>query len=189
MSQRIDDFKSALVGGGARANYFRVIPQFPGGVTNTDDTGLGLEQLGSFMIQTAGLPASTISEIAIPYKGRELYVAGDRTFDVWSITVMNDNNFALRNAFESWMNNINSHVGNESQNGIDAGDINTYIQDWTVEQLNKAGDVVKSYTFRGCFPTGVDEIALDFGSTDTIETFGATIRYQYWTSNTTDNVG
>ena len=87
------------------------------------------------------------------------------------------------------MNNINSHVGNVSENGIDAGDINTYIQDWTVEQLNKAGDVVKSYTFRGCFPTGVDEIALDFGSTDTIETFGATIRYQYWTSNTTDNVG
>jgi hypothetical protein len=189
MSQRIDDFKAALVGGGARSNYFRVLPQFPGGIVNTDDTGLGLTALGSFMVKAAAMPSSTIGEVVIPFRGRQLYVAGDRTFEPWTITITNDNNFALRNAFESWMNNINQHVQNTSANGIDASDIASYLQDWTVEHLDKNGDVIKSVVLRGCFPTTLDQIDLSFDNTDTIEEFGATIRYQYWTSNTTDNVG
>jgi hypothetical protein len=189
MSQRIDDFKAALVGGGARSNYFRVLPQFPGGIVNTDDTGLGLTALGSFMVKAAAMPSSTIGEVMIPFRGRQLYVAGDRVFEPWTITITNDNNFALRNAFESWMNNINQHVQNTSANGIDASDIASYLQDWTIEHLDKNGDVIKSVTLRGCFPTTLDQIDLSFDNTDTIEEFGATIRYQYRTSNTTDNVG
>jgi hypothetical protein len=87
------------------------------------------------------------------------------------------------------MNNINQHVQNTSANGIDASDIASYLQDWTIEHLDKNGDVIKSVTLRGCFPTTLDQIDLSFDNTDTIEEFGATIRYQYWTSNTTDNVG
>lgn len=189
MSQRIDDFKAALIGGGARPNYFRVLPQFPGGVENTDDTGLGLTALGSFMIKTAQLPGSTMGEIPVPFRGRQLYIAGDRTFEPWTITVMNDNNFAIRNAFESWSNNINQHVNNDSAGGIDATDFNSYVQDWTVQHLDKAGGVIKEIVLRGCFPTTVDAIDLSFDTTDAIEEFTATIRYQYWTSNTTDNVG
>tara|TARA_B100000925_G_C21949401_1_gene448247 strand:- start:572 stop:1138 length:567 start_codon:yes stop_codon:yes gene_type:complete len=186
---RIDDFKAALIGGGARANQFRVLPQFPAGVTNTDSTGLGLVQLGSFMIKTAQLPGSELTEIMVPYRGRELYVPGDRKFQPWTITVINDNNFAIRNAMESWSNNINTHVGNTSAGGIDATDFSSYVQDWTVEQIGKDGQVSKSITLRGCFPTTIDPIDVSFDTADTISEFTATIRYQFWTSNTTDNVG
>jgi len=186
MTLRIDDFKAALIGGGARPNYFRVIPSFPGGVTSTDNTGLGLVQLGSFVIKGAQLPPSTIGEIPVPFRGRQLKVAGDRIFEDWTITIMNDNNFAIRNAFESWMNQINQHVGGTTSLGTN---IQAYIQDWRVEQLDKNNDVQKTYTFRGCFPVQVDPIDMSFDATDTIEEFSCTIAYQYWTSNTTDNVG
>lgn len=186
MTLRIDDFKAALIGGGARGNLFRVIPSFPGGVTNTDNTGLGLVQLGSFMIKGAQLPASTIGSVPVFFRGRQLKVAGDRIFEDWTITVMNDNNFAIRNAFESWSNQISAHVDGGAPIGTN---VNDYIQDWRVEQLDKNGDVSKTYTIRGCFPIQVDPIEVSYDNTDTIEEFAVTISYQYWTANTTDNVG
>ena len=99
---------------------------------------------------------------------------------------MNDNNFAIRNAFESWMNQINQHVNGTTVLGTN---VQSYIQDWRVEQLDKSNQVQKTYTFRGCFPVQVDPIDMSFDATDTIEEFSATIAFQYWTSNTTDNVG
>ena len=90
---------------------------------------------------------------------------------------------------ESWSNNINTHVGNTSAGGIDATDFSSYVQDWTVEQIGKDGQVSKSITLRGCFPTTIDPIDVSFDTADTISEFTATIRYQFWTSNTTDNVG
>lgn len=192
MTVRIDDFKTALIGGGARANYFRVIPQFPAGVTNTDDTGFGLVQLGSFMIKNAMLPTSTIQPIEVPFRGRMLKVAGDRIFDEMTITIINDNNFAIRNAFENWMNEMNGHVTNLSGStgtGIDVSSFDTYVQDWTIQQLARDGEVVKEYTLRGAWPTSVSEITLDYAASGDVEEFTVQMAYQYWTSNTTDDIG
>ena len=178
----VDQFKARLTGGGARSNLFQVTMNNPRG-------GLGVDvdaDLSSFLCEAAQLPASTVGTIIVPFRGRQLKVAGDRIFEDWTITIMNDNNFAIRNAFESWMNQINQHVGGTTVLGTN---IQAYIQDWKVEQLDKNNQVQKSYTFRGCFPVQVDPIDMSFDATDTIEEFSCTIAYQYWTSNSTDNVG
>lgn len=179
---RIDDFKAALKGGGARPNYFQVTPAFPAGAGANPDLG----RLGAFLIKAASLPNSTTGEIAIPFRGRQLFVAGDRTFEPWSITIVNDTDFAMRNAFESWLNLINAHVSGNSA----APNLNDYIANWTISQLDKAGgSILKTYKMVGCFPTSVDAIDVSFDSTDEIETFNVTLRYQYWTSDTTDQLG
>lgn len=181
---RIDDFKSALRGGGARPNYFQVTPSWPAGapITNAGE----LTRLGSFLIKSASMPNSTTGEIAVPFRGRKLYVAGDREFEPWSISIVNDTDFALRNAFEVWLNYINAHVGGQSA----APDLNSYIADWKIDQLDKAGGaVIKTYVMRGAFPVSMDGIDVSFDAQDEIETFNVTLRYQYWTSDTTDQVG
>jgi len=106
-NRTISDFKGRLVGGGARPNLFECVINFPSGLTEvtTDDDF-------RFMIKTASLPASNINVIDIPFRGRNLKIAGDRTFDPWTITVINDTNFKIRNAFERWMNYINRHDDN-----------------------------------------------------------------------------
>ena len=177
----INDFKAKLAGGGARANQFKVTMPFPGYA----QVGGEIEDL-AFLCRATTIPSMDIATIPVPFRGRQLKVAGDRIFEDWTITVMNDNNFAIRNAFESWMNQINQHVGGTTSLGTN---IQAYIQDWRVEQLDKNNDVQKTYTFRGCFPVQVDPIDMSFDATDTIEEFSCTIAYQYWTSNTTDNVG
>lgn len=192
----IDQFKAALKGGGTRPNYFQVTPAggttgngFPGstGITAPGTTApMALPELASVLIKAASLPNSTTGEIQVPFRGRQLFVAGDRTFEPWSITVVNDTNFAIRNAFEEWLNLINSHVGNVSA----AGNIGEYTADWKVAQLDKAGGaVLKEYVMRGAFPVAVDPIDLSYDSTDEISTFNVTMRYQYWTSDSTDQVG
>ena len=98
----VDDFKSKLVGGGARANMFKVTCNFPG-------YAQGDVELTSFLVKGAQMPASIISPIMVPFRGRQLQIAGDRTFEPWSITVINDVDFRVRGAFERWMNGINNH--------------------------------------------------------------------------------
>jgi hypothetical protein len=173
MALNVDDFKAKLVGGGARANLFKVICNFPG-------VAGGNTELASFMIKGAALPASVVAPIEVPFRGRKLKVAGDRTFEPWSITVINDNNMSIRNAFEKWMNYINQHV-------VNAGSANpiSYQTDMTVQQLDRAGKVVKEYTFRGTFPTNISAIELNFETNDAIEEFTVELQYQYWESNTT----
>lgn len=169
----VDDFKSKLVGGGARANLFKVTCNFPayaGGNT----------ELASFMIKGAALPASTIAEISVPFRGRKLKIAGDRTFDTWTITVLNDTKMEIRNAFERWMNGINSHATN-----VGRANPRDYQTDMTVEQLDKSGNVTKKYTIRGSFPTAVAQIDLSYDTNDAIEEFTVELQYQYWESNTT----
>ena len=100
----IDQFKAQLIGGGARANQFRVILNTPPGIA----TGLPLGT-SSFFIKAASLPGQTIPEITVNFRGRQLFLAGDRTFETWTTTVLNDTDFAIRNGMERWMNGINDH--------------------------------------------------------------------------------
>lgn len=167
-NQSINDFKAKLIGGGARNNLFKVTLNFP-------SFAGGNSELASFLIKAASLPPSIISPITIPFRGRQMQVAGDRIFEPWNITVINDNGMELRNAFERWMNGINAH-------GQNTGLMNpsSYAVDAEVAQLNKQGDVVKTYKFRGIFPTAVSAIDLSYDSQNTIEEFGVEFQVLMW---------
>lgn len=169
----VDDFKSKLKGGGARPNLFNCKLNFPA-------YALGDAELSSFMCKAAALPASNIAQITVPFRGRQLKIAGDRTFETWTITVINDTDFAVRDAMERWMNGINSHNANTGFN-----DPAEYQTDLTVEQLDKDGIVLKTYNFRSCFPTTIGAIELSYETVDTVEEFTVEFQVQYWESNTT----
>lgn len=169
----VDDFKSKLTGGGARANLFKVTVNFPAYAG-------GDVELTSFMVKAAALPASIIAPITVPFRGRQVQIAGDRTFEPWSITVINDVNMEVRNAFERWMNGINQ---NRSNTGL--SNPSEYQADMIVEQLNKAGDVTKRYDFRGTFPTNISAIELSYDTENAIEEFTVELQVQYWESDTT----
>ena len=169
----VDDFKAKLRGGGARPNLFKATINFPA------YAGGGVE-LTSFLCEAAALPASTMGVITIPFRGRQLKVAGDRTFDVWTPTIINDTDFNVRNAMERWMNGINAHSDNSGlTNPVD------YQADLVVEQLDRDGSTIKTYNFRGCFPTNIDPIDLSYDPAAAIEEFSVTFQVQYWESNTT----
>lgn len=169
----VDDFKSKLIGGGARPNLFKATVNFPAYAG-------GEVELTSFLIKAAQLPASTIGTINVPFRGRQVLIAGDRTFEPWTITVINDIDFKVRNAFERWMNGINQHAANTGlTNPVD------YQADLQVAQLDKAGNEVKVYNFRSTFPTALSAIELSYESTDVIEEFTVEMQVQYWESDTT----
>lgn len=169
----VDDFKSKLKGGGARANLFKATINFPAYAG-------GDVELTSFLCEAAQLPASSIGVITVPFRGRELKIGGDRTFAEWTPTIINDTDFAVRDAMERWMNGINEHSANTGLvNPVD------YQADLLVEQLDKDGTVLKRYSFRGCFPTEVGAIDLAYATTNDIERFPVTFQVQYWESNTT----
>jgi len=169
----VDDFKSKLTGGGARANMFKVTCNFP-------SYAQGDVELTSFLCKGAQMPASIIAPIMVPFRGRQLQIAGDRTFEPWTVTIINDVNFQVRGAFERWMNGINNH--NENTGLSNPTD---YQADMIVEQLNKAGDVTKKYDIRGPFPTNISAIDLSYESENQIEEFTVELQVQYWESDTT----
>ena len=169
----IDDFKSKLTGGGARPNLFKVTCNFPTYV------GADVEK-ASFMVRAAQLPASTLGMVEVPFRGRKLMMAGDRTFEEWTITVLNDTDFAVRDAFEKWSNGINAHSANTGlANPTD------YFADMVVEQLDNSGSVVKKYDFRGTWPSSIGAIELNYDEATAIEEFEVALQIQYWESNTT----
>ena len=169
----VDDFKAKLKGGGARANLFKATVNFPGFAG-------GDVELTSFMCKMASLPASMMGEIIVPFRGRELKIAGDRTFDVWNVQIINDTDFAIRDAMERWMNGINAHKANTGLTApVD------YNADLLVEQLDRDESVLKTYNFRGCFPTNISAIDLSYDTNDAIEEFTVEFQVQYWESNTT----
>jgi len=171
----INDFKAKLSGGGARANQFKVVMPFPGYA----QVGGEIEDL-AFLCQTASLPDMTINTFGVSFRGRQIKIAGDRTIATWSITVLNDTNFKIRNAFERWQNGINNMSDNEGlTNPAD------YQVDAFVDQLDRNGATIKSYTLRGAFPNDITSIALGMGTNDSIETFDVTFDYQYFDTNTT----
>ena len=169
----VDDFKAKLAGGGARPNLFKVTVNFPA------YAGGNVEQT-SFMCKGAQLPASVISPIPVSFRGRQLQIAGDRTFEPWTVTIINDTDFVVRDAMERWMNGINGHTTNVGL--VNPAD---YQSDLIVDQLDRDESVLKSYTFRGCFPTNVGAIDLNYDTTGAIEEFPVEFQIQYWESNTT----
>src|SRR6056300_781840 len=171
----INDFKAKLAGGGARANQFKVTMPFPGYA----QVGGQIEDL-AFLCRGAALPPSVLGLVEIPFRGRNIKIAGDRTVDSWTITVLNDTNFKLRNAFERWSNGINNMTDNEGlTNPAD------YQVDAFVDQLDRNGATIKSYTLRGVFPTTIAPIELTYDEATAIEEFPVTFAYQYFETNTT----
>ena len=167
----IDDFKANLIGGGARATQFRVTLTPPSGIA----IGLDVRRT-SFLVTAAQMPASALTEIAVPFRGRNIYITGDRPApETWSVTVYNDTDFMIRNAMELWQNGINSYVDNTGV--ISPSD---YQTDLTVEQLDRDDTVLKSYIFRNAFPTSISAIELSSAEATEIETFDIEWRYQHF---------
>jgi|TARA_R110001583_G_C5622881_1_gene406401 hypothetical protein len=167
----ISDFKSRLSGGGARPNLFEVELAFPDAVAIDND----VLQKARFLVKAAALPASTIAPIDVPFRGRILKIAGDRTFETWTITVINDTDFSLRSAFEKWMNTIN-----KMSDATGVVDPEAYQKDATVKQLDRDGSVLRSYKFWDIFPTNISTIDLSYETTDTLEEFTVELQVQWW---------
>jgi hypothetical protein len=171
----INEFKSRLRGGGARANQFKVTLPFPGYAAVGGETS----DL-AFLCSATALPGQTVGQVAIPFRGRILNIAGDRTFEPWTITVLNDTDFKLYRAFERWMNGINNMTDNEGiANPAD------YQVDGFVDQLDRNGNTLKSYTYRGLYPEVLANIPLNYATNDQVESFDVTFRYQYFETDTT----
>lgn len=193
-TKTITEFKTKLAGGGARPNLFEVhMPNFPQGILDQyTETPWGKPETEDFqfMCKAAQLPSSNVSEIPVPFRGRILKVAGDRTFEPWTVTILNDEDFRLRNAFEKWANGIS-----KLDDGTGISNPSSYMANAQVKQLgrgnalentdNRAGKgdrsvALKSYTFIDMFPTEISSIDLSYDSTDTIEEFTVTFAFQYY---------
>ena len=184
-SRSITNFRDRLVGGGARPNFFEVNITLPESVTKLADVDADMR----FMIKAAEIPAANIGNIPVPFRGRVLPVAGDRTFDPWTVTIINDTSFNIRDAMEQWSNSINDLQ-------FDGGITNpaNYQTDAFVTQLGRVSDnkgtlsngqenmqQIRQYQFFGIYPNAVSSIPLDYGATDQIEEFQVTFNYIYWT--------
>lgn len=179
MAFNVASFRSNMIGDGARPNLFQVNLNFPAIASNGPLAG----QKATFMAKAAQLPGSSVGTVPVYYFGRELKFAGNRTFPDWTLQIINDEDFIIRNSLESWMNSINSHQGNVRS--AQASNPSGYTVDAKVTQFGKTGDVLKEYSFIGLFPIDVAPIDLDWGSNDTIEEYSVTFAYQYWTAETT----
>ena len=189
-TKSLSDFKSRLAGGGARPNLFEVsIPSFPSAISEAWGPGIQDENgTFNFLCKTANLPASTVAEVTIPFRGRQLKVAGDRTFAPWTVTIINDEDFKLRTAFERW-----SNVLSKLDDATGVTNPTSYMTDAYVQQLgrgasrfateNQGGQsaVLRTYKFYDIFPTEIGEIALSYDTGDQIETFDVTFAVQYFT--------
>lgn len=173
MAFNINEFRSQMVGDGARPNLFDVSMAFPAFAIPGD-----AQRKLTFMCRSSQLPGSSLGTVPIQYFGRELKFAGNRTFANWNLTVINDEDFIVRNAFERWMNTINSHNANVRSPA--ALNPSSYAVDADVSQYGKNGNVIKTYRFVGCFPVDLSPIDLDWGSNDSIEEFSVTLEYQWW---------
>jgi hypothetical protein len=182
MAFNVAEFRSNLIGDGARPNLFNVTLAFPALVSS----GTAAAKKATFMVKSAQLPGSTVGTVPLYYFGRETKFAGNRTFADWTVTIINDEDFLIRTALESWMSTINSHAGNVRNGSADTP--SGYTSDAMVSQYNKTGTSIQDYTFVGMFPVDLAPIDLDWGSNDTIEEYSVTFAYQYWTNaNSTDN--
>ena len=181
----IDKFKSRLTGGIARPNLFEVVLAFLDGAV--DESVSDIDPKTRFLVKAAALPASNIAPISVPFRGRQLKIAGDRTFDEWTITVINDTDFAIRGSFERWMNSMSKVSDN-------AGNINPedYTKDAFVYQLGRSAvdsasqssdqnmPILRTYKFYSVFPTNVSQIDLSYDSSDAVEEFTVTLQVQWW---------
>ena len=190
----LDAFKGRMVGGGARPNLFECEMYFPDDAVPTTTSKDALADKVRFLVKAAQLPASTLTQIDVPFRGRQLKIAGTRTYANWTITVINDIDFDIRTAFERWSNLINKHEDN-------AGIVNPadYQQPMIVRQLGRSGvggpvpvsdpnvPVLKMYQFYGSYPVNISEIGLDYATGDAIEEFTVEMAYQWY--DTMDPLG
>ena len=185
----ITDFRDRLIGGGARPNMFEVNIDLPDQLSKNKNRDENMR----FLIKAAEIPAANIGNIPVPFRGRVLPVAGDRTFEPWTVTIINDASFDLRRVFEEWSNLINDLE-------FDVGDINPfdYQKSAQVFQLSRQSQgtgaksggnqgntiqTLRTYNFEGIYPNTVSAIPLDYGATDQIEEFQVTFNYLYWTAD------
>jgi hypothetical protein len=166
----ITEFKSRLGAGGARPNQFRVLLGFPSYVPNVDTSY-------SLLVTGAAVPASTVNPAIIQYRGREVKLAGERIFDPWTITIVNDTEQNLRRAFEAWMEGMNTVA--ENTGVLTPSD---YQSDIVVQHLDRNDEVLTggTYTLRSAFPIQMSEIALQYGQNDILEEFTVTFQYQHY---------
>ena len=170
----INEFKSRLQGGGARANQFKVTMTFPGYA----EVGGETSDL-SYLCTATSIPGQTLGVATVPFRGRILNLVGDRTFSPWSITVLNDTNFKIYRAFERWMNAMNNMTDNEGLTNP-----GNYQTDIIVQHLDRNGATLKTYILRGAFPTTLADIDLSASDNDTVETFTCAFVYQYFETDT-----
>jgi hypothetical protein len=165
------EFKGNLLGGGARANQFRVELTFPSFVAAGTLAGAKAQ----FLCRSASLPASTVNPIPVPFRGKQVKVAGERQYSDWSVQIYNDTDFLIRNAFEQWSNGIANHT--------QVGGLVTpaqYQSDMTVNQLDRNGLVLKSYKIVNAWPVNIGEIQLDYAQDGQIEEFPVQFTFDYW---------
>ncbi|NBP03176.1 MAG: hypothetical protein EBU90_24345 [Proteobacteria bacterium] len=179
MAFNVTEFRANMIGDGARPNLFSVSLVFPTVAANGNVAG----QKVTFMAKAAQLPGSSIGTVPVYYFGRELKFAGNRSFSDWTLNIINDEDFAIRNSVESWMNAINSHAGNV-RNGAAVNNTG-YSVDASVTQYGKAGQELKKYKFVGLFPLDLAPIDLNWASNDEIEEYSVTFAYQWWETDTT----
>jgi hypothetical protein len=172
MAFNVSEMRSQLVGGGARPTLFEVQ------ITNPINTAADFKI--PFMVKAASLPASTIGPIEVPYFGRKIKIAGDRVFEDWEVTVINDEDFAVKHAMEQWLNAINSHVGNLRTPANLAPE--SYKTQAQVRQYSKTGTMIREYTFNGIFPTNIAAIETAWENNDAVEEFSLTLAYDWWES-------
>ena len=174
----LSGFTQALQGGGARANQFSVSMSGSGAA--------GLTGNFHFLCRSAQIPALTIGEVAVPYRGRQSFLAGDRTYDAWTVTVMNDRQYSVRAFLESWMDDMSDIGGTTKANALSAS---TYYGNATVMQLDRNNSAIRTYKLEGVWPTTLDAIDLSFDANDAVEEFGATFRFNWMTIGGTGGGG
>ncbi len=188
-TKTLSNFKSRLEGGGARNNLFEVtIPSFPGAAEEFWGEGENESNTKfSFLCKTAALPASTVASVSVPFRGRELKVAGDRTFDPWVVTIINDEDFGLRTSFEAWMNKLS-----KLNDATGVTNPNSYMTNAYVTQLgrgntrfsetNSGGEssVLRTYKFYDIWPSNISQIELSYDQTNSVEEFTVEFQVQYF---------
>lgn len=176
MAFNVNTFRSELTQGGARPALFEVRLSPPLG--GLGGPGSDLIAKSPFMVRAAQIPSQTLGTILVPYFGRQIKLAGNRTFEDWTVTIINDEDFKIRNAVEAWQESINSHVGNLRE--FPTSSPSLYKSQATVTQFSKTGEALRTYKFEGFYPVAVSAIELAW-DTDDIENFTVTWAYDYWT--------
>ena len=158
----IDEFKSQLIAGGVRSNRFKVyIPRM----------GENIE----FMCKTAAIPGSTLPVVEVPFRGHRLKIAGDRTFEDWTVTIINDTSFTARTAVENWMSSIQ-----QLDSGVGATSLDYLVSRATISQLNRDDSVIATYELFNMYPQTLNNIELSYDTSDEIQTFDVTFSYSHW---------
>ena len=170
MAFNISSFKNnGLIYGGARASLFEFVLSPP--LVLSVNASVPLR----FTCRASSIPASTVGQVEVPYFGRKIKLAGDRTFADWSVTVMNDEDYAVRKMFETWSNLLNDNESN-----LKGVRFNGYKSGAIVKQFAKTNEIIGAYTFVGLFPTEISAMELDWETTNSIQTFSVSLAYDYW---------